>query len=365
MNQRVTRLQASIKAAGLDGLFVVPGANFYYLTGLSMHTWERTTLLFLPAEGPGAMVVPALEAPNARPHFPAEIQFFPWADGERPVGAMADLARAKGLKPGHYALEHLYMRVQERDVIDEVLGCSTFTNADPLIAELRMCKDRSELDCMIKASEIAEQALQETLPLIKPGMTEREIATELKVRMLRLGSGPLPKEPVVASGPRSSNPHTKTSDRALEAGDMLMIDTGASYKGYASDITRTFAVGHISDEMRKVYAVVKAANEAALAATRAGVECQAIDAAARKVIDEAGYGQFFIHRVGHGLGLEGHEYPYMVKGNAMLLQVGMVYTDEPGIYIPGVGGVRIEDNVAITAEGYELLNGFTKDLMVL
>jgi Xaa-Pro dipeptidase len=366
MNERISRLQTSLVAAGVDGIFIVPGANFYYLTGLNLFTWERTTLLYIPAQGAPSAVMPKLEAPNARPHFPAEVEFFPWADGERALTAMVALAESKGLKKdGHYAVEALYMRVQEKWIIEEVLAGASFTNADPLVAALRMCKDRAELDCMIKASEITEQALRATLPMIKPGVTEGEIAIELKVQMLRLGSGPLPKEPVVASGPRSSNPHTKTSDGKLEAGDLVMIDTGATYKGYAADITRTFAVAHLSDELRKVYETVKAANAAALAATRAGAECQLIDAAARKVIDDAGYGQYFIHRVGHGLGLEGHEYPYMVKGNRMKLEAGMVFTDEPGIYLPGVGGVRIEDNVAVTANGYELLNQFTKDLIVL
>jgi Xaa-Pro dipeptidase len=216
---------------------------------------------------------------------------------------------------------------------------------------------------MRQAADIAQRALLATLPQIKIGMTEKELASELVLQILRAGSGPeLPFAPIVSAGPNAANPHAAGSLRPLQPGDLLVIDWGASYEDYYSDITRTFAVGEISEEMEQVYQLVKAANRAGREAVHPGVTADQVDAAARQVIEEGGYGKYFIHRTGHGLGMEAHEPPYIRQGNETVLEPGMTFTIEPGIYLPGRNGVRIEDDVLVTDQGSESLTDLPREL---
>jgi Xaa-Pro dipeptidase len=212
---------------------------------------------------------------------------------------------------------------------------------------------------------IAQEALARTLEAVKPGMTEQGVAAELMVNLLRGGSEGMPFAPLVQSGPNSASPHGGTSSRRLEVGDLLLLDFGAMVDGYPSDITRTFAVGEVDAELPDVYRIVRAANAAGQAAVRPGVSCQDVDRAARRVIEDAGYGPYFIHRTGHGLGLEVHEPPYIVDGNEQTLEVGMTFTIEPGVYLPGRGGIRVEDNVVVTKDGCDSLTTFERELQVV
>ena len=207
-------------------------------------------------------------------------------------------------------------------------------------------------------------ALLNTLKLAKMGMTERELSAELSIQMLRAGTDPdMPFAPIVAGGPNSANPHAGPSDRRLTPGDLLVIDWGATYQGYVSDLTRTFAVGAVDGELRKIAGIVAEANAAGRAASRPGIQAGDVDRAARAVIDRSGYGAYFTHRVGHGIGMEGHEPPYMFAENTLILAEGMTYTVEPGIYLTGRGGVRVEDNVVITATGAETLSDLPRELL--
>lgn len=219
---------------------------------------------------------------------------------------------------------------------------------------------------MRRAVEIAQIALERTISQIKLGLTERQIAAELTQQLLRAGSDPeFPFSPIVSGGPNSANPHASPSERPLAVGDLLVIDWGAYYNGYCSDLTRTFAISEVDSEFNRIAEIVKLANEAGRAAARPGVSAGSIDDAARGVIDRAGYGEYFRHRTGHGLGMEGHEAPYMRAGNPMLLEPGMTFTVEPGIYLLGRNGVRIEDNVVITDSGSETLSTLPRGLIVL
>lgn len=219
---------------------------------------------------------------------------------------------------------------------------------------------------MRKAVSIAQSALQNTLPLVQIGMTERDLATELSFQLYRNGCDPnLPFSPIVASGPNSANPHAAPSDRSLCAGDLLVIDWGASYQGYLSDLTRTFAVGKISAEQLKISEIVIAANLTAQSSVKPAASAADIDHAARSVIEDAGYGQFFIHRTGHGLGIEAHEEPYIRAGNPLQLVAGMTFTIEPGIYLPEKGGVRVEDNLVVTSTGSETLSDLPRQVTVV
>jgi Xaa-Pro dipeptidase len=233
------------------------------------------------------------------------------------------------------------------------------------MAQLRLIKDADEIAALRRAIEITEQALDDVLAAVHVGMTERQIANLLTQALLQRGAEGLAFEPLIQSGPNTALPHATPGERAVQAGELLLLDFGITIDGYASDITRTFVVGHVSEEIKKIYELVKQANAAGRAASRPGVSGQEVDRAARKVIVDGGYGQYFTHRTGHGLGLEGHEPPYMVEGNAVPLEVGNTFTIEPGIYVPGLGGVRIEDDVVIVAGGAESMTAYDRELRII
>ena len=235
-----------------------------------------------------------------------------------------------------------------------------------MLSGLRLRKDKSEVEAMRRAVKIAQDALEATIPSMKIGMTEKAIAAELVIQLLRHGSDPdLPFAPIVSGGPNAANPHASPSDRKLQPGDLLVVDWGAGYEGYISDLTRTFAVEEVDEECRKIHKIVQEANAAGRAAGRPGVPCAAVDKAARDVIEQAGYGVYFTHRTGHGIGMEGHEEPYMRGDNMQLLEPGMAYTVEPGIYLPNRNGVRIEDNVVITETGADVLSDMTREIRIV
>ena len=216
---------------------------------------------------------------------------------------------------------------------------------------------------MRRAVQIAQDALEATIPLIKMGMTEKELSAELVVQLLKNGSDPeLPFAPIVSGGSNAANPHASPSDRKLQAGDLLVVDWGAADHGYISDLTRTFAVGEVDEEWRRIHKIVQEANAAGRAAAQPGVPCADVDKAAREVIERAGYGVYFTHRTGHGIGMEGHEEPYMRGDNMQRLEPGMAFTVEPGIYLPDRNGVRIEDNVVITETGADVLSDMPREI---
>jgi len=219
---------------------------------------------------------------------------------------------------------------------------------------------------MRRAVQIAQDALEATIPLIKIGMTEKELSSELVVQLLKHGSdSEMPFAPIVSGGPNSANPHASPTERKLQTGDLLVVDWGAAYDGYISDLTRTFAVGIVDEEYEKIHKIVQEANAAGRAASKPGVPCANVDRAVRDVIEKSGYGEYFTHRTGHGIGMEGHEEPYMRGDNMQLLEPGMAFTVEPGIYLPNRNGVRIEDNVVITENGADVLSDMPREIRVV
>jgi Xaa-Pro dipeptidase len=230
---------------------------------------------------------------------------------------------------------------------------------------LRAVKDADEIALLERAIAIAERAMERLIPQIEIGMTEKQVAAMLTQYQLEEGADGIAFGPIVSSGPNGASPHAVPTERPLQSGDLLVIDWGCLVNGYPSDITRTFAVGALDAELRHVYETVKLANQQGVLVSGPGVTGQAVDRAAREVIDDAGYGDYFIHRTGHGLGVEGHEPPFMMEANTEPLIVGNVFTVEPGIYLPGRGGVRIEDDVVITAEGYRSLTTMTRELITV
>ena len=366
MSTKSALLDNLIEKYGCDAAVMIPSPNMTWLTGQTKILMERpTTLLYRPGKK-AALIIAGFEI-DAAPEMDIPVEIFPFSDDPSEWGeAFRKAGEYLGLAGKKIAAEPIHFRFLEYQFIKNAIPDCEICAAQPLFTELRVHKSEEELKYMRKAAIIAQDALEETLKLVKPGVTERELGSELVAQMLRLGNDPkLPFDPIVGSGPNSANPHAEVSDREIQYGDFLLFDWGARYKGYCSDITRTFVIGEPSDKQVEIYYTVLKANRAALEAVRPGVTAGSIDDAGRAVINEKGYGQYFTHRIGHGLGLEEHEDPYMFAGNPVILEPGMCFSDEPGIYLPDWGGVRIEDDVTVTADGGRCLTDFQRELRVL
>ncbi|MEO8084131.1 MAG: Xaa-Pro peptidase family protein [Ardenticatenales bacterium] len=364
--ERLTALREAIADAGLDAIAIVPGPNLVFLTGLHFHLSERATILIVPHSGQPMFIVPALEETKART-LPFDADLFPWADADGPTAAVAAAALAVDLAGKRLGVEGRRIRFLELDALAKSGAAPVVENGDAVFATLRMTKDAAALAAMRSAVAVAEAAFASTLEFVRPGVTEKQVAAELMVQTFNAGSGELPFQPIIASGPNGANPHAGAGDRALQPGDVVTIDWGATVDGYASDLTRCVVIAGAAPDPRIVaaYAAVRAANAAGRAAARPGGTGQDVDRAARQAIVDAGLGEYFIHRTGHGLGLECHEEPDMSEVSRTPLAPGMTFTVEPGVYIPGVGGVRIEDDVVITADGAETLSTLSRELLVV
>ena len=362
MSRRHDALLGALREAGLAGLAVVPGANLLYLLGLTIHTSERLAVAFFGPGGDVGVVLPALERPRAESEATLPAKFYPWSDAEGYTAALERCASDMRIG-GRIGVEYTAMRVLELRALEAVARVEV-EDTTRVLARLRMVKDAGELQAMRAAVRVIEESLAATIAAIRPGVTEREIAATWDRAIQALGSQPS-FTTIVASGPNSANPHHTAGDRRIERGDLVILDGGARVDGYCSDITRTVAVGELSDEGRAIYELVLAANRAGVAAVAPGRSGAEIDVAARSVIEAGGYGQYFIHRTGHGLGIEIHEPPYLHVGEPAPLAEGTTFTVEPGVYVPGVGGVRIEDDVVVAAAGGETLTTFPRELQIL
>jgi Xaa-Pro dipeptidase len=362
---RLQKLYAAIGQQGLAGVAVNAGASLTYLTGLHFHLMERpVVMVFVPGREP-TIILPELEQAKLA-HLSYSVRAY--AYGENPKAWSKTFTEAlEGLafKGGRFGVEPRQMRLMEYTYLREAAE-TEYVDGSGIFAALRARKDAEEIAAMQKAVRIAEQALEATLPMARIGVTEKEIASELFIQLMHHGSDTsLPFSPIVGAGPNGANPHSTPSDRPLREGDLLIVDWGAGYNGYLSDLTRTFAVGKIDAKAETIHNVVRLANEAGREAGKPGVTCADVDRAARRVIEEAGFGEFFSHRTGHGIGMECHEDPYIHGENEQLLEEGNAYTVEPGIYLGGINGVRIEDDVIVTADGAESLSTMTREIRVI
>ncbi len=363
-DKRIQELQRLQRANGIDCVAFLPGANLRYFTGLAMHVSERPAVAFVPVEGAPVILLPELEAPAARAHLPGEIRLFTYTDEEGHEQVFHQLAEALLLDGKTVGVEYLGMRLLEMRRIEQVWRDCRLVATEPWLPGLRMAKDEGEISLMRRAVGIAERAMERLLArgAIRAGRTELNVAADLQVAMLREGSQGEAFRPIVVAGPNAASPHAAPSDRPLNEGDLVVIDWGTVVEGYRSDITRTFVVGEPTPELLRIHDAVLAANQSGRLAARPGVPAQEVDRHARRAIAAAGYGQFFTHRTGHGLGLETHEPPYIVEGELEILRPGMTFTVEPGVYLPGVGGIRIEDDVLITEDGRETLTTLPREL---
>ena len=361
--RRQERLGQALQQAGLAALALNPGPTLRYLTGLDFHLMERPVVAFFSPDVRPTLVLPELETGKLA-GLPFDVAPFPY--GEDPdvwPSVFQEAARHAGLNDKKIGVEPLRLRVMELRLLEAATSGATFVSGEDVVGRLRMRKDAAEIARMREATEIAERALQATLPQIQEGMTERELASALVLQLLQAGSeGELPFSPIVAFGENAANPHAAPTDRRLQAGDLVLVDWGANVRGYFSDLTRVFAAGDVDDELRRIADVVARANAAAREAAGPDVRAEDVDRAARQTIEAAGYGEAFVHRTGHGLGLEAHEAPYIRGGNRQPLSEGMTFTIEPGIYLSGRGGVRIEDDMVVTDVGAESLSTLPRSL---
>jgi Xaa-Pro dipeptidase len=363
--ERIRQLRTLQRNSGIDYVALVPGPNLSYFTGLHMHLSERPFVVLLPADDAARTIIVTqffeIGKATSGP-VPLHADVFHYRDGQPFQEAFDAAAKQHGLAEKVIGVEPTQMRVLEWSLLSTAARIRQASALD-IIATLRMRKDAAELAAMRKAAQVAEHAFAQLLEDLRPGMTEKQAAAALMNHMLQAGAEGPSFEPLVQFGPSASNPHGASGSRALQAGDFALFDFGAVVDGYPCDITRTICLGAPSDEMKRIYEVVQAANAAGRAAVRPGTTPEEIDRVTRDVIEKAGYGQYFTHRTGHGLGLEIHEPPYLWAGNTLPLEPGMTFTIEPGIYIPGLGGVRVEDDMVVTETGGESLTSFERNLI--
>lgn len=357
------RLQKLLESVDADVVAIVPSPNMEYFTGLHFHLSERPTIAFVSKAGL-SFIIPQLEMTKLTNRPDLEAQAFGWSDSDGYEQAFASAISALGLDgTEQLGVDGMTMRVFEWLAL--ATGGATISNALDIGQELlniRSYKTADEIALMQEAIDISEEALRRTVEWAKVGMTELEISKKLNDEMSNLGAEGLAFGSLILTGENSALAHGTTSHRKLGKNEFLLIDFGAKKQGYPADITRTFCLDEPTEQMREIYDAVLRANLAAQAIAKPGVTCHEVDKAARDVIVEAGYGEYFTHRLGHGLGLSGHELPNIAENNHVLLEEGMVFTIEPGIYLPGIGGVRIEDDVVVTADGIRSLTSFPREL---
>jgi Xaa-Pro aminopeptidase len=358
--KRMARVAEEAAAQGFAAVVVSPSPDLAYLTGYTPMPMERPTLLVLRSDAGPAMVVPQLERPLAvGSPAGALVELIGWDDGSDPFQAVSLLLPARGRIAAGDRMWAAHLLGLQR----AVPGAS-FEAASPVIGKLRSVKDADELDALKRAGAAADEVFRRICGFAFLGRSERQIATDVGELLVATGHDRA-EFMIVASGPNAASPHHEPGERSIKTGDAVLLDFGGELAGYFSDTTRTVVVGESPPGFDGVFRVVKDAQEAAFLAVRPGVSAQEIDRVARRLIVDAGYGERFIHRTGHGIGLEVHEPPYLVEGNDSPLEAGTTFSIEPGIYLEGAFGVRIEDIVVVTEDGAERLNRSTRELQVV
>jgi Xaa-Pro dipeptidase len=360
--QRLERARQLMQQNKLDAIFLFGGTSLVYFTGIDWWNSERLLALVLPQKGPPFLVCPAFEEGRAREQiakgpFDRDVDVLTWQEDESPYERVAQGLRARGIAAGNLGIEERVAYVFSSGVA-QAAPQLTLASATAVTAGCRMFKSEHELALMLLANQVTLAAYKAAYQALRPGMTQDDFAGLVTTAHSRLG---FKGEASVQVGEYSALPHGSATPQVVREGAILLIDGGCSVEGYASDISRTFVLGKpagpSADKMRRVFDIVHRAQSAALAAAKPGVEAQSVDAAARQVIDSAGFGPnyaHFTHRLGHGIGMDGHEWPYLVRGNTHMLAPSLCFSDEPGIYLRGEFGVRLEDDMHITADGAQL-----------
>jgi len=356
--ERQEKARHLMESNRIDALLLMEGTSLDYFTGIQWWGGERLFAMVLPAKGAAFYVCPAFEEERVREQIATapgnkQADIRTWQEDDNPYQRLAQGLKDRGISTGKLGMEET-VRFLFTNGIANAAPQVNIVSGTPITAGCRMVKSDHEIALMQLANKATLAAYEATYLALREGMTQSDFAELIAQAYKQLGfSG----DASVQIGEYSANPHGSATPQVVRQGSIVMVDDGCAVEGYQSDITRTFVLGKPSDKMKKVFDVVHRAQAAALKTARPGLECQSVDAAARKVITDAGYGpdyKYFTHRLGHGIGMDGHEWPYLVRGNATPLAANMTFSDEPGIYIPGEFGIRLEDDMHITENGAEL-----------
>ncbi|UFJ38865.1 Xaa-Pro peptidase family protein [Brevibacillus humidisoli] len=360
-SSRFQRLRAFMEQQNLQAVLLTSPKHVYYFTGFYTNPHERFLGLLVPHHGEPVLIVPALDEEAARQTSSIQ-QIVSHTDTQNPYlllrSVMPAAVNRLGVEKDHLSVTRF------EEIIDQRIA-SEYVNVEEVLRAMRLIKSQDEVARIRKAIDLVEDVLREGLQKVAVGVREIELAAELEYLMKKRGADGPSFETTVLFGERSALPHGIPGERRVASGELLLIDMGVAVDGYVSDITRTFVVGEASEQQKEIYEAVLAANQAAISAVRPGERLASLDLTARRLIAERGFGDFFMHRLGHGMGMDVHEYPSIHAESEGTLQPGMVFTIEPGIYLPHLGGVRIEDDVLVTDDGVEVLTRFPKELTVL
>lgn len=362
--KRIDGLVDELKKKKISAVFLGPSSDLEYIAGLSLFADERTKGVMVTAEGRTFALTPLLYREDMARVLGEQMTYQVWEDHEGFTGAFRAGCEALQLAGKRIAVNDGVLAVDLLEMMKVVPA--EYVNGGHLLDAVRSQKDEEELEIMREASRIVDRVMGRVASALRVGMTEGDLLKQLPSFFETEGAEGMSFSPIVAAGPNGSMPHYVGDARVIQKGDFVVIDMGARYKGYCSDTTRTFCMGAPSDEQRRIYNVVLEAQKAGEAAVKAGCTGQDVDRAARSVITSAGYGDFFLNRLGHGIGVAVHEAPYIIEGNQIPLEPGNVFSVEPGIYIPGKFGVRIENLIAVRADGSgEALNSYPREVVVI
>lgn len=357
--RRLERLIKKMSDNNLDAIILFPSSNMHYITGFKTHSSERLLICIITKEK-SVFIAPKLyESQIKKESFISDV--ITWNDGDDPYEIFRKFILENKLNIKKVAVDDTLYAVQLLNLMKAKEELNFIPLGD-IIYDLRLIKDEDEIGKIRKASMIVDETLEVVKRNLKLGMTEIEIAALLEYEMRKKGSEGPSFETIVGSGPNSSLPHYNAGKRRIEEGDFIVLDFGAKYKGYCSDTTRTICIGYANQKMKEIYNIVKDAQEIGVKAVRPGIKAYEIDNAVRDFIEKKGYGKYFTHRTGHGLGIDVHEEPYISITSETVLKPGMVFSIEPGIYLDNEFGVRIEDIVVVTENGCERLNNHTREL---
>jgi len=364
MAERLNTLYSKLEHNDLDSILVTSSSNFFYLSNYYTDPHERVIAVYVSRHHDPLMIIPALEKDDAK-NAGWEYDMISYSDSENPWELFYQFLKRNDSFPKSMAVEQNHLTMERFSQVKSMLSDTEFSDAQEILANLRVIKDKQEYARLKQAAELADFGIKTGIEAINSNMSELEIIAKIEYELKKQGVQQMSFSTMTLSGSKTASPHGTPSMKKIEKGDLVLFDLGVVFEGYCSDITRTVAYKSISSDQENIYNTVLEAETKAIQASQNGTAVGDIDLAARRQIEQAGYGDFFVHRVGHGIGIETHEYPSMHSQNKLELKNGMCYTVEPGIYVPGQGGVRIEDMIFMTDDGAETLTKFPKELQII
>ncbi|MGN7388315.1 M24 family metallopeptidase [Sporosarcina sp. SAFN-015] len=361
---KINEIKEYLQKNDVDAAFVTTPDNVFYVSGFRSEPHERLLGVMIFKEAEPFVICPLMEVPDLKASGWTS-EAVGHQDTEDAWEVLASAAQKREVSLKNIAIEKSHLTVERLERMEQLFESASFQRLDEQLNKMRNIKSEEELVKLRKAAELADYAIEVGCKEIAEGKTELEILMAIEFEMKKKGAEKMSFDTMVLSGPKTASPHGTPGDRKIQKGDFILFDLGVVYEGYCSDITRTVAFGEPSEKQREIYETVKKAEQAAIDLIRPGVKARDLDKAARDVITDAGYGEYFTHRLGHGLGISVHEFPSVTGTNEMELEEGMVFTVEPGIYHPEITGVRIEDDVVVTSNGVEVLTKFPKELQII